>query len=105
MSKGSKKDNSELDRNSRIQSDIKELQECFVDIGEVIEGETFNEFTLRIKSGAAKIIDGMLKKDIIAGIPASLFYKNMEDILIIAVTEKRTENEILRFAEEIKKAI
>lgn len=40
MSKGSKKDNSELDRNSRIQSDIKELQECFVDIGEVIEGET-----------------------------------------------------------------
>jgi predicted RNA-binding protein with EMAP domain len=39
MSKGSKKDNSELNKASRIQSSLQELQECFVDIQEVIEGE------------------------------------------------------------------
>lgn len=72
---------------------------------ELVEGATFNEFTLRIKSGAAKVVNKMLQKDIIAGIPASLFYKNMDDILVVSVTEKRTENEIFRFAEEIKKII
>jgi glycine dehydrogenase subunit 1 len=72
---------------------------------DVIPGQTFNEFSIRIKSGASKVVNKMLEKDILAGIPASLFYKNMEDILIISVTEKRTENEILKFAEEIKKIL
>lgn len=72
---------------------------------DVIPGQTFNEFSVRLKTGAVKIVNKMLEKDILAGIPASLFYKNMEDILIISVTEKRTENEILKFVEEIKKIL
>ncbi|MCX8094422.1 MAG: hypothetical protein N3E50_09705, partial [Candidatus Goldbacteria bacterium] len=72
---------------------------------EIIPGFTFNEFSIRIKSGVAKVINKMLEKNILAGIPASLFYKNMDDILIISVTEKRTENEIFEFVEGVKKII
>lgn len=72
---------------------------------EIIPGTTFNEFAVRIKPNASKIVNNMLEKNILAGIPASLFYKNMEDILIISVTEKRTENEILRFVEEINNIV
>lgn len=71
----------------------------------VISGETFNEFSIRIKSSVTNLINKMIEKDILAGIPASLFYKNMDDVLIISVTEKRTKNEIFKFAEEIKKII
>ncbi len=72
---------------------------------EIIEGQTFNEFSVRIKSGVINLINKMIEKGFMAGIPASLFYKDMQDILIIAVTEKRTENEIYRFAEEMGKIV
>jgi glycine dehydrogenase subunit 1 len=71
----------------------------------LIEGETFNEFPVRVKSDAPAVVEKMLAKGIMPGIPASLFYKNMNDILIISITEKRTENEIFKFLEEIKSAV
>lgn len=89
-----------LQKAEELKSKLKEIKGI-----SIIEGETFNEFSIRIKSGVINVINKMLEKNILAGIPASLFYKNMDDVLIISVTEKRTENEMFEFAEKIKSLV
>ncbi|MCX8094264.1 MAG: aminomethyl-transferring glycine dehydrogenase subunit GcvPA, partial [Candidatus Goldbacteria bacterium] len=63
-----------LQKTEELKSKLKDLKGL-----EIIPGFTFNEFSIRIKSGVAKVINKMLEKNILAGIPASLFYKNMDD--------------------------
>jgi len=89
-----------LQKTEELKSKLKEIKAI-----EVIKGDTFNEFPIKIKQPINNIVNKMLEKNILAGVPASLFYKNMQDILIISVTEKRTDNELYRFVEELKKIV
>ncbi len=63
----------------------------------IIPGVTFNELTVELPSNAAAMVTKMEAKGYLAGTPASLFFKGMEKLLIVAVTEKRSEKEIDRF--------
>ena len=59
---------------------------------------TFNEFTVHLPVNAAWVVEAMLTKGFAAGFPAGRYYKDMDNYLIIAVTEKRTKAEIQSFA-------
>ena len=60
------------------------------------------EFAVRTPMPARKIIDSMLQKNILAGVEVGKWYRDMDDCLIIAATEKRTDVEIGRLVEGLK---
>ncbi len=63
---------------------------------------TFNEFTVCLPKDACGVVEDMIPKGFVAGFPAGRYYEGMENYMIIAVTEKRTKDEILRFAQCLK---
>ncbi|MFA5199795.1 MAG: aminomethyl-transferring glycine dehydrogenase subunit GcvPA [Candidatus Omnitrophota bacterium] len=66
---------------------------------------TFNEFTVLLPKNADEVVRVMIEKGFAAGFPLGRFYKGMDNYLLIAVTEKRTEEEILSFTDCLKKVL
>lgn len=66
---------------------------------------TFNEFTVCLSRNASTVIEGMIREGFAAGFPLGRYYPGMENYMIIAVTEKRTKEDILRFAESFEKVL
>ncbi len=60
---------------------------------------TFNEFTVHLPKDASQVAGAMIKKGFAAGFPLGRYYPGMERYMLIAVTEKRTREEIDRFAD------
>jgi len=58
----------------------------------------FNEFVLELPVAADRVIRRLLEKGFAAGFPLVRYYPNMEKSLLVAVTEKRTKEEIDLFA-------
>ncbi|MCA9399122.1 MAG: aminomethyl-transferring glycine dehydrogenase subunit GcvPA, partial [Candidatus Omnitrophica bacterium] len=63
---------------------------------------TFNEFTVCLPVDASKVVEKMIAKGIAAGFPLGRYYKGMEKYMIVAVTEKRTKAEIIKYVECLK---
>lgn len=59
---------------------------------------TFNEFTVMLPRPADEIVHRMIDKGFACGFPLGRFYKGMDNYLLIAVTEKRTKEEIQSLA-------
>jgi glycine dehydrogenase subunit 1 len=57
---------------------------------------TFNEFTVLLPCNADRIVHKMVDKGFACGFPLGRFYKGMDNYLLVAVTEKRTKEEIRR---------
>jgi len=66
---------------------------------------TFNEFTLILNKNADVVVGKMIDKGFAAGFPLGRFYKGMNHYLLVAVTEKRTREEIEKFAEALEKVL
>jgi len=66
---------------------------------------TFNEFTIVLNKNADVVVQKMIDKGFAAGFPLGRFYKGMDHYLLIAVTEKRTKDEIERFAQALEKVL
>jgi glycine dehydrogenase subunit 1 len=66
---------------------------------------TFNEFTVCLNKDANFVIEAMLAKGFAAGFPLGRYYPGMENYMIVAVTEKRTREEIERYAEALKEVL
>jgi len=62
----------------------------------------FNEFVIDLPTDAADVIGSLIEKGFAAGFPLSRYYKNMENSMLIAVTEKRTKQEIDMLAEALE---
>ena len=62
----------------------------------------FNEFVLDLPTDAADVIGSLIEKGLAAGFPLSRYYDNMENSMLIAVTEKRTKQEIGMLAEALE---
>ena len=62
---------------------------------------TFNEFTVKLPKNANEVIG----KLIAAGFPLGRYYPGMENYMLVAVTEKRTKHEIVRFADALEAAL
>jgi len=66
---------------------------------------TFNEFTIKLPRNADEVVNKMIEKGYIAGFPLGRFYKGMDNYLLIAITEKRTKEEIVKFVESLEAVI
>ena len=62
----------------------------------------FNEFVVRLPGDASEIVGKMIDKGFAAGFPLGRYYKGRERELLIAVTEKRTREEIKAFANALE---
>jgi len=63
---------------------------------------TFNEFTIRLPRHADEVVYRMVDKGFACGFPLGRFYKGMDNYLLVAVTEKRTKEEICRLADSLE---
>jgi glycine dehydrogenase subunit 1 len=81
------------------------LKEKLVKFAEIKQGVTYNEFTVKLNGGAGEFVKKMEKKGYYAGIPASIYFPDKKNYLIVAVTEKRTIEEIDKFADAFKSAL
>jgi len=66
------------------------------------KGPFVREFAVKTPGPARQLILSMVERRIIPGIDAGRWYKNMDDCLIVALTEKRTDEEITQLVEGVK---
>ena len=62
---------------------------------------TFNEFTVLLPKNANDVIEAMMTRGFAAGFPLGRYYKGMDNYLLVAVTEKRTKDEIVAYAKAL----
>lgn len=61
-------------------------------------GSFFQEFVIKVPN-ARKVLNKMSKKGFFAGIPLDRWFSNLKDHVLVAVTEKRTKEEIDAYCE------
>lgn len=67
----------------------------------VFDRPFFKEFAVRVPGGrAAELVEELAQDGILAGVPLGRWYPQWSDVVLVAVTEKRTREEIDYFAEE-----
>jgi glycine dehydrogenase subunit 1 len=59
----------------------------------------FMEFVVRLPGPASALVDALSPQGVLPGRALGTFYPGMEDCLLVAVTEKRTKQQIDRWAE------
>ncbi len=65
-------------------------------------GPSFNEFCCLLPSDAGDAVGRMIEQGFAAGFPLGRYYPEMSRHLLVAVTEKRTKEEIGRFADALE---
>ena len=65
----------------------------------------FNEFVLELPVAADRVIRRLLEQAFAAGFPLVRYYPGMENSLLVAVTEKRTKEEIDLFAHALEMSL
>lgn len=66
---------------------------------------TFNEFTVVLPKNSGEAVEKMIGKGFAAGFPLGRYYKNMDQYLLVAITEKRTKDEIQKYAESLESVL
>jgi len=69
------------------------------------EWPTFNEFTVKLSKDASDVIGRLVDRGISAGFPLGRYYPDMQDHMLVAVTEKRTKQEIAMYAEMLEEVL
>jgi glycine dehydrogenase subunit 1 len=67
---------------------------------EVLNRTFFNEFAIRVEGDAAKVVEKMAKKGVLAGVPASRLWpkeKALKDVILVANTEVNTDDDRAAF--------
>ncbi len=62
----------------------------------------FNEFTIDLPRDAGEVAGDLIEKGFAAGFPLGFYYEGMKKSMLVAVTEKRTKEEIGRLAEAME---
>jgi glycine dehydrogenase subunit 1 len=65
----------------------------------------FKEFALTLPRPAERVVARLLKDGILAGVPLKTFDRTLGNVLLVAVTERRTRAEIDRFADALGKVL
>ena len=68
-------------------------------------GHTFNEFVVELPIDADTAFAEMLKKGFACGYPLGRYFETLSHSLLIAVTEKRTRQEMVDFVEALQSVI
>ncbi len=67
-----------------------------------VTGPTFNEFVVRLGRPASAIVDALNAKGLVAGLPLDRTDLGIEDGLLVAVTENRTDDDMTRLVEGLR---
>ena len=70
----------------------------------VFKSPFFNEFVWNVPE-AARVIDELYTKNIIAGLYIGDIYPQLKDCVVSCCTEKKTEEDISRFVKEVSAAV
>ena len=65
----------------------------------------FKEFALRLPKSPERVAARLARQGILAGLPLKALDRALADCLLVAVTERRTKEEIDRFADALGKAV
>jgi len=65
----------------------------------------FKEFTLQLPKPPERVVKRLVKQRILAGVPVKAFERQYKDCLLVAVTEKRTREEIDAYAAALAAAV
>ena len=65
----------------------------------------FNEFAVTLPRDASDVVRALIDEGIAAGFPAGRYYRGMENVLLLAFTEKRTKEEIDILAAKLEAAL
>jgi glycine dehydrogenase subunit 1 len=65
----------------------------------------FKEFTLRLPKSPERVVARLARQRILAGVPLKPFDRRLKDCLLVAVTEKRTREEIDAYAAALAEAV
>jgi glycine dehydrogenase subunit 1 len=65
----------------------------------------FKEFTLKLPKSPDRVVARLLRSKILGGVPLKAFDRRLADCLLVAVTEKRTKDEIDSFAVALAEAV
>ena len=79
-----------------------------VDGVDVINETFFNEFTIRLSNPAAEVVDALVEKGILGGIPVSRLYPDIADLdnlLVVATTETTTPDDMNAFVAALKEVL
>lgn len=68
----------------------------------VFSGPFFQEFTVKLRKPVAKINEKLLAKGILGGLDLGKYYPELENCMLLCVTEKRTKAEIDYFGKEME---
>ena len=72
---------------------------------QAFSGPTFNEFVLKINGDPEKVLEKMKKEKIIGGLSLRRFYPELNQHLLVTVTELNSKEEIDRGADALDEAI
>jgi glycine dehydrogenase subunit 1 len=67
-----------------------------------------NEFTVRLKKPAAKVVNKLAKTGILGGVPVSRLYPGddaLADLMLITATETNTDADMEALAQGLKEAL
>ncbi len=79
-----------------------------VDGVDVITPVFFNEFTLRVRGDAAKVIDKLADKGVLGGVPVSRLIPGkaqLSDLIVVAATEINTDEDRMTYARALKEVL
>ena len=65
----------------------------------------FKEFALTLPKAPDRVVKRLLKDRILAGVPLKTFDRAEKDTLLVAVTERRTKDEIDAYAAALAAAV
>ncbi|MBM3148163.1 MAG: glycine dehydrogenase, partial [Actinobacteria bacterium] len=64
-------------------------------------GAVFREFAVRLPVPAADVVRALEPQGFLAGLDAGRFYRGLDDVLLIAVTERRTQAQMDAFVDAL----
>jgi glycine dehydrogenase subunit 1 len=65
----------------------------------------FNEFAIELPCDASDVVTALVDQGFAAGFPVGRYYKGMDNVLLLAFTEKRTKEEIDIMAAKLESAL
>jgi glycine dehydrogenase subunit 1 len=74
-------------------------------VTQAFDAPFFNEFAVRLPVEAAEAVGRLIEHGIAAGFPVGRYYPGLENVLLIAVTEKRTREDIDLLAARLAAAV
>ncbi len=72
---------------------------------EVLTPRFFNEFAIRLPKRADIVLEALLARGVIGGVPYSRLAPGMEDVLLVCATETNTDEDISAYAAALKEVL